>query len=30
MYTPMNPDRKRVTFGKHKGKTFAQVYTVKH
>ncbi len=26
----MNPDKKRVTFGNHKGKTFAQVYTMKH
>ena len=30
MYTPVNPDKKRVTFGKHKGKTFAHVYTMKH
>ena len=30
MYIPMNPYMKRVTFGNYKGKTFAQVYTMKH
>jgi hypothetical protein len=30
MYTSMNPDKKRVTFGKHKEKIFAPVYTMKH
>jgi len=30
MYNPANPDMKRVTFGKHTGKTFAQAYTLRH
>jgi len=30
MYTPENPSLKLVTFGKHKGKTFAEAYAMKH